>query len=68
MKDLFKVTYVISDKGIDYPTKEEEVAVPKGLTVEYCLKKNLSKYRHAMELTKKFSIKIIDKGFIGLSS
>jgi hypothetical protein len=67
MKDLFKVNYVISDRGIDYPEKEEEVPVPKGSSPKIEIKRNLSKYRRAMELTPKFDVKIISQSHCGWS-
>lgn len=68
MEYLFMVKYQISDRGIDYPVKEEEVVVLKGSTVAHSLKKLLNKYRHAMDLSNKFTFKIISHYHSGWSN
>jgi hypothetical protein len=68
MKDLFKVTYEIVDRGIQYPATQMEVAVKKGESVDATLKTNLNKYRHAMDLSRKFAVTVVEKNHIGYSS
>ena len=59
MKDVFMVKYQITDKGIEFPEKEEEIIISKGSNILDELKKMLNKYRYAMDLTPKFTVKLI---------
>ena len=59
MKQLFMVKYQIEDRGIAYPQTLEEISIDKGKTLEQVLRKKLNTYRHAMDLTKNFTIEII---------
>lgn len=68
MKDLFNVTYVITDRGINFNPKTEEVSVSKGKTVESSLTTLLNKYRHAMDLSKKFKFIITETVHCGWSN
>jgi hypothetical protein len=68
MKDLYKVTYQISDKGVDYPVREEEITVSKNKTVSASLRTQLNKYRHAMCLSTKFTVKIVSQYQSGWSN
>jgi len=61
MKPVYLVKYEITDKGITYPVKEEEIIVPRGQDVVSCLGKHLRKYRHAQDLSKSFTFKVIER-------
>ena len=68
MKDVYNVSYQITDRGIEYPVKEEEVVVSKGKTVLDSLKTQLNKYRFAMNLSTKFTVKIVSQYHSGFSN
>ena len=58
MEPLYKVFYEIKDQGTTSPELSEEVKVPDGKTVYECLKKKLNTYKHAMNLTDNFTVRI----------
>ena len=59
LKDVFRVKYQITDRGVAFPEKEEDIVVPKGASVLLCLEKHIRKYRHASDLSTKFTLKPI---------
>jgi hypothetical protein len=68
MKDVYNVSYQITDRGVEFPVKEEEVVISKGKTVLDSLKTQLNKYRHAMNLSTKFTVKIVSQYHSGWSN
>ena len=65
MKELFKVNYVINDKGCLYAPQSKEIPVKKGEKVKDILSIELNKYRKAMNLSKDFTFEIVSFKFIG---
>jgi hypothetical protein len=64
-KDLYKVDYEITDRGATYPVLTKELPVPKGTPVETELNKLLKKDRRAMDLSTRFTVKVVDKVHVG---
>lgn len=65
MDCLYKMRYAITDRGITYPEREEEISVKPGKTKEQALKKHLNKYRHAQCLSTKFTVQLIGYIHVG---
>lgn len=68
MKNVYNVSYQITDRGVEFPVKEEEVIIPKGKTVYDSLKTQLNKYRYSMNLSTKFTVKIVSQYHSGWSN
>jgi len=64
-KDIYKVEYVITDKGCIYPVQSTEVIVKPGKTIEETLKTYLNKARYSMCLSTKFTFQVISKKHCG---
>ena len=64
-KDIYKVEYVITDRGTKYPIQTIEVIVKAGKTVEESLKTYLNKARYSMQLSTKFTFEIISRNHCG---
>lgn len=62
---LYDVTYAITDRGITYPQKTEEIVVKPGESVEQATKRLLNKYRHAMDMSKQFTFEIVSSNHVG---
>lgn len=58
LKDLYTITYQITDKGKEYPPRTKEIPV-KNRMVEDTLLKDLKKWRSAEGWSLKFEVKII---------
>ncbi|MEI8087245.1 MAG: hypothetical protein WCG93_13635 [Paludibacter sp.] len=65
MNPLHEVRYTITDKGITYPEKTQEVILKSGDTAKTALERELKKYRRAMCLSTKFEFKIIVSQLVG---
>jgi hypothetical protein len=64
-KDLYQVDYEITDRGATHPVKSRELPVPKGSAIQTELTKLLKKDRHAMDLTTRFTVKVVGQVHVG---
>lgn len=58
MYPIYKIDFVVKDRGIEHTIKSMEVSGFNAFNAEYHLRGFYRKHRHAMDLSTKFQIEI----------
>lgn len=67
MKKVYKINYVVTNKGVPYPDQTMEVSLKEKETPEQALNREVKKYKRAFDLSSGYKIEITKQEFIGYS-